>query len=385
MLSRLCNPLISQSFFLFGARGTGKSTLLRELFSDQTAYVFDLLLPETELELSQKADLFEERVRQLASNYSWFIIDEVQRLPVLLNSVHRLIFDQVAKFAITGSSARKLRRGAANLLAGRALLNNLYPLTAQELGDKFNLNDALSWGTLPSVILAQDQVVRIAQLAAYVHSYLKEEIAAEQIVRQLDPFRRFMGIAAHNIGKPINFTQIAKDTGVSPPTVQSYFQILDDTLIGYTLDSYHRSIRNRQRQSPKFYLFDNGITRAMTGSFKKATGAEYSEYGALFEQFVINEIVRHQNYKRTYQQNYYLRGPNDHEIDLIVEGGKNTFLIEIKSSRQIDESKLSFLKKVQNEISGSIALCISLEDTPRQHENVLITDFQQAIEMIVNN
>ena len=193
-----------------------------------------------------------------------------------------------------------------------------------------------------------------------------------------------MSLAPHSIGKPINFTRIAKDTGVSAPTVQSYFQILDDTLIGHTLDAYHRSVRKRQRQSPKFYLFDNGITRAMTGTFKNATALEFAEYGALFEQFVINEIIRRQSYKRTYQQNYYLQGPNDHEIDLIVEGGKKIYLVEIKSSTQVNESQLSFLKAVQSEIPGSIALCVSLEQTPRQHENVLITNFQHAIQIITD-
>ena len=245
MVKRVLNPLLTQSFFLFGARGTGKSTLLKEILPRKTTFTFDFLNPETELFLSQNLGAFEEQVRNLAEKHEWFIVDEVQRLPWILNSIHRLIFDQVGKFAITGSSARKLRRGAANLLAGRALLNYLYPLTASELGKQFNLNDVLSYGSLPSVILNTDSNQRVAQLAAYVNTYLREEIAAEQIVRNLEPFRLFMNLAAGMIGQPINFTNIAKETGVSTVTVQNYFQILDDTLIGFLLEPYHRSLRKK--------------------------------------------------------------------------------------------------------------------------------------------
>jgi predicted AAA+ superfamily ATPase len=189
----------------------------------------------------------------------WVVIDEVQKLPRLLDTVHQLIEEKRAKFILSGSSARKLKRGSANLLAWRAFVYHLHPLTSVEYGATFSLQEVLEWGALPKLLEFQNASDKIEFLRAYALTYLKEEIQVEQLVRNLDPFRQFLEIAAQSNGQIVNYSKIARDVGVDTTTVQNYFSILEDTLIGFHLPAYHRSIRKRQRESPKFYLFDPGV------------------------------------------------------------------------------------------------------------------------------
>ena len=226
MFRRLLLTTRHNSFFLFGARGTGKTTWVRDSFAlDESMYV-DLLDPETEDLYRRSPSRLERQVRALPSRVEWILIDEVQRAPRLLDVTHRLIESTGKRFVLTGSSGRKLRRGASNLLAGRAFVYNLYPLTAPELEDAAQLEDVLRWGTLPRLFSLDRAGDKQAYLRAYALTYLKEEIVAEQIVRRLDPFRQFLEVAAQSNGAIVNYTNIARDVGADPKTVISYFSIL---------------------------------------------------------------------------------------------------------------------------------------------------------------
>lgn len=253
MIDRAINLSKSRSFFLFGARGTGKTSLLQQEFVGHPGVLYiDLLKPSEE-------DLYrlypETLAHQIeAETFEWVIVDEIQKLPKLLDLVHHAIVNKRQKFILTGSSARKLKRGAANLLAGRASVYHLYPFTARELGDDFDLQTALEWGLLPEVWNLKQAGDRAETLYAYALTYLKEEVQAEQFVRKLDPFRKFLEVAAQSNGKIVNFSKIGNDVGVDTTTVQNYFSILEDTLLGFILPSYHKSVRKRQREAPKFYF-----------------------------------------------------------------------------------------------------------------------------------
>jgi predicted AAA+ superfamily ATPase len=347
MLSRQCKPLISNSFFLFGARGTGKSTLLSSYFGDSKVLYIDLLKAEVYDKLLQSHRWLESEAT--SKKYDWIVIDEVQRLPELLNTVHRLIESHKVKFALTGSSSRKLKRGGANLLAGRAFLNALHPLTNIELGDKFILSDALHHGTLPAMLQLPTALDKREYLKTYAHVYLREEILMEQLVRKIAPFREFLTVAAQCSSKIVNYSVLSREAGVQVPTVQNYFQILVDTYLGFYLPSFHLSIRKSQIDAPKFYFFDNGVKKALENSLSEAPSVGTSSYGELFESFVMQEVMRVNDYLRLdYRMSYY-KTKNGVEIDLVLTRGKLHLLVEIKSSKKIDESRVIHLEKISND------------------------------------
>jgi predicted AAA+ superfamily ATPase len=243
MYQRSLKPSKTNSFFLFGARATGKTTLLQEQEFLANALQFDLLDPELEARFALNPRLLLEQASKLSPG-SWIVIDEVQKVPKLLSLVHKIIEEKKVHFALTGSSARKLRRGGADMLAGRAFVFYLFPLTyGESLQKGFELRHALSWGSLPKVVGYSEDLDRIRYLNAYVHTYIKEEIQVEQLVRNLDPFRLFLKVAAQNNGKIINYSNIAKDTGVDIKSVQNYYEILRDTHLGFLLEPFGKSIR----------------------------------------------------------------------------------------------------------------------------------------------
>jgi predicted AAA+ superfamily ATPase len=356
MYKRAINLPESDSFFLFGPRGTGKTALLRHEYSSHTDTLWlDLLSEDLFLKLSRRPALLRSMIE--AKKYSWVILDEVQRIPSLLNEVHRLIEDpklgKSLRFALTGSSARKLKRGGANLLAGRALVNNLHPLTLSELGPDFDLLNVLHFGSLPRVQLMKSRADREQHLTSYVSTYIREEIREEQIVRKLDPFLRFLEVAAAANGQPINMSNIARDCAVDPSAVTRYYQILEDTLLGFFLPTYSRSIRARQGQSPKFYFFDLGVKRALEGIINEQINPGSSEFGFAFEQLVILEAIRQNDYLRSGYRFSYLRTDSS-EIDLIIEKGKRVVkVIEIKSSERVDEVKLRKFARLAADISSN--------------------------------
>ncbi|PIR26180.1 MAG: ATPase [Deltaproteobacteria bacterium CG11_big_fil_rev_8_21_14_0_20_42_23] len=380
MFKRTIKPPKSNSFFLFGARGTGKSTLLKHHFSAQKAYLVNLLLPEEEDRFARNPSEFAESVKKRAPQV--VIIDEVQKVPKLLNVVQSLMLDHPKiQFALTGSSARKLKRGGANLLAGRAFLNYLYPLTSAELGEVFSLQNALAFGTLPAVWNFQTAEEKKSFLHSYAITYFKEEIQAEQIVRKLEPFRNFLEVAAQSNGKIISYANIARDVSVDIKTVQSYFQILEDTLIGFLLEPFHRSLRKRQRQGPKFYFIDTGLARALARTLTLELAPQTSVFGNLFEQFVILEIYKRNHYFMKDYRFSYLRTKDDAEIDLIIERpGLPLALIEIKSSPRIDESHLRTLARFRQDLGNCDAYCLSQDPLARIVQGIHVLPWTKGLE-----
>ena len=353
------------SFFLFGARGTGKTTLLKVLFPD--ALTIDLLDNRTVEELMMAPHHLEAMIA--GSSASHIIIDEIQKIPKLLDEVHRLIekSENKNRFILTGSSAKKLKSGGANLLAGRAFLRNLFPLTQRELGDAFVLEDALRWGSLPRIFSLESQDSKRDYLDSYTQLYLKEEVWAEQLIRHLPPFRRFLEVAAVNFGKILNASNIAADVGVDPKTVQSYYSILEETLLGFHLDAYHSSVRKRLRQAPKFYFFDNGVSRALARmqSVLPKEGTAY--YADLFEQFVINEIFRTNDYEKRDYRFSYLQSASGVEIDLVIERpGKPLALVEIKSTTQVRNDHLSGLENFADSFPDAELFILSRDHNPKR-------------------
>lgn len=325
-----------QSIMLLGPRGTGKSTLLRSLYPKEASYWIDLLLPATEDRYARDPERLLREVKALPPEISTVVIDEIQKVPALLDVVHSLIESTEKIFVLTGSSARKLKSGSANLLAGRALAYSLFPLTSFEMGTLFSLQNALMYGTLPKVVGLKTESAKRKTLETYAWTYINEEIRAEQVVRALDPFRKFLEVAAQGNGKIINFASIAKDVGVDEKTVRKYYQILEDTLIGFFVEAFHASVRKKVGLAPKFYFFDTGVVRMLARHL--TVGLEPGSYawGNAFEHFVVLECKRLSAYSGNQFDLNFLRTYDDKEIDLVVRRpGKPLLLIEIKSSENI--------------------------------------------------
>lgn len=369
MFARLCNPLLSNSFFVFGARGTGKSTLVNQVLGKQKKLTIDLLLPVDEERYSRDPQQLQYDVVAQAGKIEWVFVDEIQRLPKLLDVVHALMESGTTRhihFALTGSSARKLKIIGANLLAGRAFMNDLYPLCASELGSSFNLDAALNWGTLPKIFALQDELSKQEYLRTYTRSYLKEEVWDQRLVHSLDPFRKFIEIAAQTNGATVNFSNIARDSGVDDKTAKKFFEILADTFLGFYLESYHRSVRKQQLQSPKFYIFDPGVCRAMAGLLTVPLAPGTYDYGKSFEHFVICECRRLNAYHRLDFKFFYLRTKDDLEIDLIIERpGRSPVIVEIKSSKSVDDRDFSVLRKFVRDFPKA-DFCVWSQDTRPQ-------------------
>lgn len=380
MVNRIVQFSAKNSFFLFGARGTGKTHLLKERYTHSSNWYIDLLNPELARKYLLHPTVLVQELAARKPKPEWVIIDEVQKVPALLDLIHQQIETDKQKFILSGSSARKLKRGAANLLAGRAFVYNLYPLTAKEMGDGFDLGKALHWGTLPKLLDLPDAQDKKEYLRAYANTYLREEILQEQIIRNLEPFQRFLPVAAQMAGKVINYSKIALDTGTTVPTIQSYFQILEDTLLGFTLPQFHESVRKRQRANPKFYFFDNGIQRALLDELNTSVNPRTSQYGHAFEQFVINEINRLQSYyRKDFRLSYLLTGANV-EIDLILERpGMKRAAIEIKSTSSIAKSDLRGLLSLGKDIPNCELFCFSMDPIPKIIEGVHCLPWQVGL------
>ncbi len=383
MIKRLAKFTKTNSFFLFGARGTGKTHLLKEFYSSPNNWYIDLLDPSLARKYLLNPNVLINELDGRESKPEWIIIDEVQKVPILLDLVHQLIESRNLKFILSGSSARKLKRGGANLLAGRAFMYNLFPLTSLEIGKKFIINEALQWGTLPKIYNLIEKEDKIEYLRAYANTYVREEILQEQIIRNLVPFQRFLQVAAQMDNKIINFANIARDTGTTIPTVQSYYQILEDTLLGFSLPAFNESIRKRQKTSPKFYFFDPGVKRALAEELTVEVRPQTSLYGFAFEQFVINEIYRLQSYFRKDFRLSYLLTEAGVEIDLIIERpGAKRFAIEIKSSNVIAEQDIKNLITLGKDISNCELFCFSQDPTPKLFNGIRCVHWQEGLKEI---
>lgn len=383
MFHRLITIGNKSSFFLFGPRGTGKSTLIRQRLAKSNPLWIDLLQPEQEDLYRLSPQSLRDEIAKREGKIRWVVIDEVQKIPRLLDLVHSLIESSGILFALTGSSARKLKRGGANLLAGRAFVHHLHPLTHVELGDRFSLDEVLRWGTLPRLFSLQAPEDRTEFLRSYALTYLKEEIQAEQIVRRLEPFRRFLQVAAQTNGEIVNATNIGRDVGADTKTVQSYFQILEDTLLGFLLESHHRSLRKQQRQAPKFFLFDPGIKRALDGTINQDLTPGTYGYGKAFEHFIILEALRLDSYGRRDFRFSYLRTKDGAEIDLIVERpGLPAVLIEIKSSDRVDDRDTRALERFLPDFPKAEAFCLSRDTRGKKIGRVSALPWNEGLKEI---
>src|SRR3989338_353426 len=391
MYHRLCNPSKSYSFFLFGARATGKSTLLKQSIRDIQKYSLwiDLLEPELEQSLSVNPSKLLEMIDAQGASLKFVVIDEIQKVPKLLDVVHSILAslsetNRKLCFALTGSSARKLKRGQANLLAGRAFQFKLYPLTFLELDKDFNLDHALQWGSLPTLFQFKNEQDKIRYLQAYIQIYIKEEISIEQIVRKIQPFRAFLEIAAQSNGEIINFSKLARQANIDPKNVERYFEILNDTLLGFYLEPYSRSIRKRQSQHPKFYFFDSGVVRTLTQQLDVKLKPHTYAYGKAFEHLVVLETVRLNDYLEKNFKLSYLRTKNGLEIDLILEKGSKTFIVEIKSSDKIISDDLNSLEILAKDFPEAKKYVLCLEKKARLIDGIKILHWQTGLCEIFN-
>jgi uncharacterized protein len=378
MYSRLLK-LPSKSFFLFGPRGTGKSVWLDQVLPDAELKV-NLLKSSEYLRYKQSPSLLAQEVAALGKG-AWIIVDEVQKLPELLDEVHALLFesDHGYKFALSGSSARKLKQSHANMLAGRALSKRMFPLSLLETNADFSLDLALRYGRLPMVIITDSEEEKVEFLDAYVETYLREEIQQEALVRSLDSFYRFLSVAALVNGQVLNISNIARDVGVARSTVQGYFSILEDTLLGWYLPAYRNKAKVKEVAHPKFYWFDCGVQRALTGLHRDKPSA--SEQGVLFKTYMLNEFRALNSWQSHGAQFYYWRTPSGTEVDLIWKRGKRAVGFEIKStSRWRSEFNKGLLVLME---SGEIEQAFGVYRGDRRLKvgNVTVLPYKQALQM----
>ena len=338
MLNRICNAP-EQSFFLLGPRGTGKSTWLRAAFPD--AHVIDLLSEEIYQRLLANPGHFAAELRSVPDG-RWVVVDEVQRLPNLLNEVHRFIEEKRLQFVLCGSSARRLKRAGVNLLAGRALHRSMHPFVPEEIGSRFNLEEALQFGLLPIV---WDSTTKAETLSAYARLYLKEEIQAEALVRNLPGFARFLPLAALFHGQMLNVSNMAREAGVARTTAIGYLEILEETLLCFRLPAYEARLRVRERKLPKWYWCDPGLARVM----KRTTASPApEERGALFEGMVAQLIRAYKDYRFICDDMYYWApsGRSGIEVDFLLVRGANLIAIEAKSGNAFRDDWCKGLRAV---------------------------------------
>lgn len=314
----------SQCLLLFGPRKTGKTTLLQQQFPQ--ALKFDLLRSEVRTDFIIRPEHFRETV--LASKTKICIVDEIQKVPALLNEVHWLLENSDHQFILCGSSARKLKRGASNLLGGRAVRLDLFPLVFPEI-EKFDLDRSLQHGLLPQHYLMSkpERLIR-----GYIQEYLQEEIIEESELRKLESFRRFLEISALMNGELLNYANVGRDCGVSPKTVREYYQILTDSLLGFSLEPWTQIRSRKLIETEKYYLFDPAIVRSLKGLSIAVAGT--NEYGNLFETLMIGQIRAYLSYEQKYIKMRYWRTTSGFEVDLILSPvtGPMSVAIEFKSS-----------------------------------------------------
>jgi predicted AAA+ superfamily ATPase len=341
-----------RSFFLFGPRGVGKTTWLREVLSD--ALFFDLLDSSLYLELSRTPGNLEAMIGNLSED-SWIVIDEIQKIPNLLDEVHRLMETKGWKFALSGSSARKLRRGGTNLLGGRALTRNLDAFSCKELGEAFDAEFSLQWGFLPYVQFDRENAPDI--LNSYVNTYIKEEIKEEGIVRNLPPFLRFLSIAGQLNGQLVNGQNIAREAAVPRSSVDVYFSILEDTLLGRLLPAYRPNVKVREQAHPKFYWFDPGVARAAAGLVFDPVDRLWK--GRALENMIYHELRVYNLTQNKNRQIFFYRAGSGVEIDFVIETRKrqpssnaHIVCVEVKMSERWDRRWERPMRSLSN--SGSI-------------------------------
>lgn len=358
---------LDEGMFLFGARQVGKSTLLKERFPH--AIYYDLLKSNVRRRLKRNPETFREALASKPAG-TLVIVDEIQKVPDLLDEVHWLMVNKGLFFILSGSSARKLKRSGANTLGGRAEPRTLFPLVWPEVDD-FEIDRAVQNGMIPRHYMVADATDRIE---GYVDVYLKEEIQEEALVQDIDVFSRFMEVAAISDGEMINYENIASDCGIAAKTVKAYFQILKDTLIGYEIPAYRKVIKRRLVQAPRFYYFDVGLTNYLLGrnSLKRGT----ADYGHAFEHYVIQEIIAYKGYSRSSEIISYWHTYTHIEVDIIIGDAK--VAVEIKSCEEVKTKHKSGLKAFKEEHPDARLILVSLDPITRISDDIellYVTDF----------
>jgi predicted AAA+ superfamily ATPase len=359
--------LRQKSHFLFGPRQTGKTFLIRQVLPQ--ARVYDLLDSAVYLSLSQRPGRLAE---ELSEREELVVIDEVQRLPDLLNEVHRLIETRGVRFLLTGSSARKLRHGGVNLLGGRARTRYLHPLTFQELGKHFQLSRVIERGALPSIYFSQDPK---ADLDAYTGTYLQQEIVAEAAARNAPAFSRFLRVAALCNATVVNFTNVANDAQVPRTTVYEYFEILKDTLLVHEVPAWRLSRKRKPLVSSKYYFFDVGIASALQGRLVKPGTPEF---GTAFETWLLHELIAFRDYVSGEPVQYW-RSASGFEVDFIL--GDHT-AIEVKAKEAVSTQDLRSLRALAEEKRLKRSVCVCLEPRPRRVGGVQLLPWREFLEVL---
>lgn len=326
------------SFWLLGPRGTGKSTLIRGGLPD--AHQIDLLQSSQFLRLSQNPSLIRSDLSGFKPG-SWVFIDEVQKIPMLLDEVHSLMESHKLNFALSGSSARKLRRNQANLLAGRAHSHKLFSMVYEEFKERHSLDSAILWGSLPRVITSPHD--RVLFLNTYVQNYLREELMEEGILRKLEPFSRFLQVAGIYSSQILNVENVARESHISRSSCQNYFEVLEETLIGFRLPSLQIGMYKKELSHPKFYLFDVGVARACA-NLMDDNDVDSVWMGHSFENFILNEVKAFNSYLIKNRNLFYYKYSGGYEIDLVIENKVKTHsnkaqytLFEIKNAKKWDK------------------------------------------------
>lgn len=358
-----------KSLFLFSPRQTGKTTLLKETFPRSRFY--NLLQSDVFLRLSQKPHLIREELPpKIAADAPPIIIDEIQKLPILLDEVHSMIEDKGCRFILTGSSPRKLKRGSANLLGGRAWTRHLYPLTTHEIGD-YDLNRLLNFGALPSIYESPDPD---EDLAAYAGNYLQEEIQAEGAVRHVENFARFLKTAALVNTELLNFENVANDAQVPPRTVREYFLILQDTLIGTLLEPYRKTKARKAVSTAKFYFFDVGVCNFLAE--RRNVKPKTELFGKVLEHFIFTEMKACLDYAKDRRPLKFWRSRTGAEVDFVIG---DDVAIEVKASESVAEKHLKGIKFLNEEIKFKKNIVVSLDANPRIVQGIEILPVREFL------
>jgi predicted AAA+ superfamily ATPase len=366
----LRETLQARSCFLFGPRQTGKTTLIRQNFSEHKVY--NLLDQSLFVRLSRNPALIRQ---ELEATDQIVVIDEIQKMPVLLNEVQLMIEEHGTRFLMTGSSARSLRKKGTNLLGGRARSRNLHPLIRRELADQFDLQRALQFGLLPSIYFSESP---IEDLEAYTGAYLTEEIAAEAIVRNLSAFSRFLQVAALCHGQMLNFSQVANDAQVAVTTVREYFQILKDTLLAHELPAFNETRKRKAISTSKYYLFDIGVARYLQG--RRDLPEKTAEYGEAFETYIFQELKAFADYHQITNLHYW-RSKSQFEVDFILD---LRVAIEVKAKANVTAKDLRGLKALREEGLFDRYIVVTMEDRARWVDEIELLPWADFLDQLWN-
>lgn len=389
MIARALDLNNRTSYILLGPRQTGKSYLVKHL-NIEPMWSVNLLLSRAFLKYSQNPHLFrEESLYQIQEKrVQTIFVDEVQKLPILLDEVHQILEETACRFILTGSSARKLKRGAANFLGGRALFKRLYPLTYFELKptarmDTHWLDSVLQFGSIAGIyqrpIKSRPQFLR-----SYVGTYLKEEIQLEGLVRGLPGFSRFLEVAAQSIGEVLNYSNLGRDCDQNSNTIKNYFEVLEDTLVGYQVPAWTESKRKQLSTHPKFYYFDNGVTCALLSRLIDPLDAPLR--GKLFEQWIFNEVRAHLDYREKEIDLYYWRTQGGLEVDLLAAQGKNPkFAAEIKSFSNVRDEHLNPLRALRQDYPNLPLYLVHTGDEPRKVDGITVIPWREFLEEVLTS